>query len=87
MRLEEVQEMLNTSYVNDEEAVVKVLEGGHAFINTLDFFSPIARSLNFSDQEICTKVSWVPLRSVSLAMAFYVPKGSPYKEALNTKYI
>lgn len=71
------------NYKDDETSVIKVLDGGSAFLNTLDYFIPIAQNQNYSDQFLCQTISTVNARELSSYSGFYVKKSSPLRKSFN----
>jgi hypothetical protein len=81
-QLKQPSRFLKSSY----ESLLAVLEGGHANIDHLSSFKNYADDLKITPNELCSKISLVPLESV-ICSGLYIPKNSSgsMREIMNSK--
>jgi hypothetical protein len=67
------------------EAIRKVLDSRSAFICPYYAIDPPILSLNYSDVDVCTHVSRLPLEGPPRKSSMFINKTSPLKEVFNYK--
>ncbi len=72
---------ISTLYINDVDSVQKSIQGKHAFLTTWDFFIPLAKESGYSDIQLCSSMSSVPV--LNIYSGFYVARNSTIKESFN----
>jgi len=81
------QPRMRETFVNDSEAVRKVIGGKVAFLTTARNFISAYFTLHQNDSYMCETVSKVSLNQRFLQSAFFIAKGSPLKEIINSRYV
>ncbi|CAG7826229.1 unnamed protein product, partial [Allacma fusca] len=74
---------LESPYVDDEDAALKISSGKYGFLSSLDVVAPLFKTIGRTYQEFCSIIDSITLHNVIVFSGMYVAKGSPYKESFN----
>jgi hypothetical protein len=75
------------NYTDDVEAFDRMMRGKSAFLTTQDVYRSVYQSRRIPDKDMCALVSNVPFSKRTMQSGFFLPKGTPFKESLNSRHV